>query len=255
MKYYKTYMDRQRISPAVHEKLLNLEPPKGRSGPSWMRYGALAACAALLIGVGAWNLGPAPAQDPAQSGGQFVSDNTPVAENHPLPSGARGPGFVVSSPAEGGKLAFPMLPGINYQDITDWPQADSSRAYMPGSFMVDLEKEDIQAVFWGPEGKPQTEHPKTEQGDLPWMLFWDGYALQGRALYDGQGQLVELTLWGEKGRAGFELELRLGSLPFTCCIDLSREDELSEFNGATIAGWSQVYDRDGDGRDDYICGS
>ena len=162
---------------------------------------------------------------------------------------------MVGSPAEGGKLAFPMLPAINYQDITDWPQADACRVYMLGSFMVDLEKEDIQAVFWGPEGKPQTEHPKTEQGDLPWMLFWDGYTLRGRALYDGQGQLVELTLWGEKGRAGFELELRLGSLPFACCIDLSREDELSEFNGATIAGWSQVYDRDGDGQDDYICGS
>ncbi len=255
MKQYKSYMDRQEISPAVHENLLNLEPPKGRSGPSWVRCGVLAACAALLIGVGAWRLAPAPAQAPAQSGGQLVSDNTPVTEDHPLPSGARESGFVVGSPAEGGKLAFPMLPAINYQDITDWPQADACRVYMPGSFMVDLEKEDIQAVFWGPGGKPQTEHPKTEQGDLPWMLFWDGYTLRGRALYDGQGQLVELTLWGEKGRAGFELELRLGSLPFTCCIDLSREDELSEFNGATIAGWSQVYDRDGDGQDDYICGS
>ena len=255
MKQYKSYMDRQEISPAVHENLLNLEPPKGRSGPSWMRYGALAACAALLIGVGAWNLGPAPAQDPAQSGGQFVSDNTPVAENHPLPSGARGPGFVVSSPAEGGKLAFPMLPGINYQDITDWPQADSSRAYMPGSFMVDLEKEDIHAVFWGPEGKPQADHPKTEQGDLPWMLFWDGYTLQGRALYDGQGQLMELWLWGEQDRASFELELCLGALPFTCYIDVNRGDIISEFNGVSVAGWSQVYDRDGDGQDDYICGS
>ena len=57
MKQYKSYMDRQEISPAVHENLLNLEPPKDRSGPSWVRYGALAACAALLIGVGAWRLG------------------------------------------------------------------------------------------------------------------------------------------------------------------------------------------------------
>ena len=168
MNHYNSYMDRQEISPAVHENLLNLEPPKGRSGPTWVRYGALAACAALLIGVGAWKL--APAQAPAQSGGQLVSDDTPIAEDHPLPGGARESGFVVGSPAEGGKLAFPMLPAINYQDITDWPQADACRVYMLGSFMVDLEKEDIQAVFWGPEGKPQTEHPKTEQGDLPWML-------------------------------------------------------------------------------------
>ncbi|MCI8304414.1 MAG: hypothetical protein HFF52_07285 [Lawsonibacter sp.] len=260
MKHYKSYMDRQEISPAVHEKLLNLEPPKGRSGPSWVRYGALAACAALLIGVGVWKLAPAPVQKPVQSGSQLTLDSAGTSQDHPLQSDAAQSGtahsrFVVNSPAEGGKLAFPMLPGINYQDITDWPQADACRVYMPGSFMVDLEKEDIQAVFWGPEGKPQTEHPKTEQGDLPWMLFWDGYALQGRALYDGQGQLMELTIWGEQGRASFDLEMRVGGLPFTCCIDLDRGDEISEFNGVSIAGWSQVYDRDGDGRDDYICGS
>ena len=256
MKQYKSYMDRQEISPAVHENLLNLEAGKKSARP-WMKYGALAACAALIIGVGAWKLAPAPATtpNPPQSSGQFAAGYNPlpgekdVVESDDL--------FVVSSPAGGGKLAFPMIPDINYQDITDQSQlsSDASRAYLPGSFMTNLKKEDIQTIFWGPEGKPQADHPKTEQGDLPWMLFWDGYTLQGRALYDGQGQLVELTLWGEKGRAGFELELRLGSLPFTCCIDLSREDELSEFNGATIAGWSQVYDRDGDGQDDYICGS
>jgi len=164
---------------------------------------------------------------------------------------------VVSSPVEGGKLAFPMIPDINYQDITDQSQlsSDAARAYLPGSFMTDLKKEDIQTIFWGPEGKPQADHPKTEQGDLPWMLFWDGYTLQGRALYDGQGQLMELWLWGEQDRASFELELCLGALPFTCCIDVNRGDIISEFNGVSVAGWSQVYDRDGDGQDDYICGS
>lgn len=256
MKQYKSYMDRQEISPAVHENLLNLEAGKKSARP-WMKYGALAACAALIIGVGAWKLAPAPATtpNPPQSSGQFAADYNPLpGEKDMVESDDL---FVVSSPAGGGKLAFPMIPDINYQDITDQSQlsSDASRAYLPGSFMTNLKKEDIQTIFWGPEGKPQADHPKTEQGDLPWMLFWDGYTLQGRALYDGQGQLMELWLWGEQDRASFELELCPGALPFTCCIDANRGDVISEFNGVSVAGWSQVYDRDGDGQDDYICGS
>lgn len=256
MKQYKSYMDRQEISPAVHENLLNLEAGKKSARP-WMKYGALAACAALIIGVGVWKLAPAPATtpNPPQSSGQFAAGYTPLpGEKDMVESDDL---FVVSSPAGGGKLAFPMIPDINYQDITDQSQlsSDASRAYLPGSFMTNLKKEDIQTIFWGPEGKPQADHPKTEQGDLPWMLFWDGYTLQGRALYDGQGQLMELWLWGEQDRASFELELCPGALPFTCCIDVNRGDIISEFNGVSVAGWSQVYDRDGDGQDDYICGS
>ena len=256
MKQYKSYMDRQEISPAVHENLLNLEAGKKSARP-WMKYGALAACAALIIGVGAWKLAPAPATtpNPPQSSGQFAAGYNPLpGEKDMVESDDL---FVVSSPAGGGKLAFPMIPDINYQDITDQSQlsSDASRAYLPGSFMTNLKKEDVQTIFWGPEGKPQADHPKTEQGDLPWMLFWDGYTLQGRALYDGQGQLMELWLWGEQDRASFELELCPGALPFTCCIDVNRGDIISEFNGVSVAGWSQVYDRDGDGQDDYICGS
>ncbi len=256
MKYYKSYMDRQEISPAVHENLLNLEAPARRSRP-WVKYGALAACAALIIGVGVWRLAPAPAAtpNPPQSAGQFASDYEPLPGEKDVVE--PGDCFVVDSPVESGKLMFPMIPGINYQDITDRSQtsADMSRVYLPGSFMADLTKEDIRTIFWGPQGKPEAVHPKTEQGDLPWMLFWDGYTLRGQTLYDGQGQLMELTIWGEKDKADFELELRVGGLPFTCCIDLNRGDQISEFNGVEVAGWSQVYDRDGDGRDDYICGS
>lgn len=250
MKYYKTYMNGQEISPAIHEKLLNLEPPDRRFGP-WIKFGALAACAALIIGVGVWKLAPAPAsQNPARSGSQLAVDQS-------LPPDAAEPGdyFVVSSPAEGDRLMLPMIPGILYQDITDRPKIAADRAYAPGSFMVDLGKEDIQTIFWGPEGKTEAEHPKTEQGDLPWMLFWGGYTLHGYAWYDGQGQLMELTIWGEKDRADFKLELRVGGLPFTCCIDMNRGDTVSDVFGVEVAGWSEVYDRNGDGITDYICGS
>ena len=77
MKQYKSYMDWQEISSAVHENLLNLEPEKKSARP-WMKYGALAACAALIIGVGVWRLAQAPAQEPEQSANQFVSDYIPL---------------------------------------------------------------------------------------------------------------------------------------------------------------------------------
>ena len=254
MKYYKSYIDRQELSPAVHANLLELEPPGRRSVP-WLKYGALAACAALIIGVGVWKLTPSPAPAPVQPGSQLASDSTSVPEDLPLQSGVSylgdwESGFVVNSPAAKGDYGFYAMPAIFYPDITGQPEAAASRAYTPGSFFVDLEMEDVQKLFWGPEGKPEdTDY------DLPWALFWDGYFVHGRAMYDGQGQLMELTLWGEKGRAGFELELRLGALPFTCCVDLNRGDQISEFNGVQVAGWSQVFDRDGDGQTDYICGS
>lgn len=248
MKYYKSYIDRQDISPAVHEKLLDLEPPNERSSP-WMKCGVLAACAALIIGAGVWMLAPRSqtALGPGQSAGQFAADYDPL----PGETDVVAPDslFVVNSPVEGGKLMLPMIPGILYQDITNQPEMAASRAYAPGSFTVDLTREDIQAIFWSTERVPEGGD------DLPWMLFWDGYTLRGRAWYDGQGQFTELIIWGEKGGASFELELRLGELPFTCCIDMNRGDVISDVFGISVAGWSKVYDRDGDGITDYICGS
>lgn len=255
MKYYYSYMDRQEISAEGHETLINLKKLERRSSPVWVKYAALAACTALIIGAGAWKLSSAPKSPPnlPQSANQFAADYTPLPGEKDVVE--PGDYFVVSSPVEGGKLMFPMIPGILYPDRAESPDTALSRIYAPGSFTVDLAKEDIQAIFWGPEGKPAADHPKTEQGDLPWMLFWDGYTLHGSAWYDNQGRLMELTLWGEKGRANFELELRPGGLPFTCCADLNRGDELSEVHGVEVAGWSKVYDRDGDGQTDLICGS
>ncbi len=262
MKYYKSFLDRQEVSPALHEKLQNLEGAKKCSRRPWARYGVLAACAALIVAAGVWKLSPRPAPVQYSSTGD-ASSHEEVMHGQPgltpdtstIILGDWESGFVVNSPTDGDKLMFPMTPAIRYQDITGRNEIDAARSYTPGSFTVDLTKADIQAIFWGPEGKPEARHPKLEQGDLPWMLFWDGYFVHGSAWYDGQGQLMELTLYGEKDRASFELELRQGALPFSCVVDLDRGDEISEFNGVEITGWSQVYDRDGDGQTDSICGS
>lgn len=55
MNDYRAYMDRQQVSGKLHETLLAMEPPKR---VHWQRYAALAACAAVIVGLGVWRLWP-----------------------------------------------------------------------------------------------------------------------------------------------------------------------------------------------------
>lgn len=264
MKYYRSYMARQEISRETHERLLELKARR-RPARSWVKYGALAACAALIVGVGMWRLAPAPGPAPTlDSTGQFAPDYTPLPGETDTVIVEPEYSFVVSSPTESGKLMFPMVPYIDYSNTPPYildGHVFYQRDYPPGSFTVDLTKEDIQTIFWGPEGKPEAIHPKVEQGDLPWMLFWDGYTVRGSAWYDGQGRLMELTILGElvpseQVRADFKLELCPGDMPFICDIGYCI-DGLSEFNGVSIAGWSDSYGLTVNGERDYTyaCGS
>ncbi|MDE6108469.1 MAG: hypothetical protein K2F83_07375, partial [Oscillospiraceae bacterium] len=165
------------------------------------------------------------------------------------------PTFLVDSPVAEGNLNFFAMPAIYYQDVTGTPQVSASRAYIPGSFTVVLDKEAIQSIFWGPDGIPETYQTEIGRQDLPWALFWDGYFLAADALYDGQGQLLEINLYGDKSgtRSTFALTLSPGHLPFTCIV--SPDLETSDAFDVPVTGWRRVYDRDGDGITDYICGS
>lgn len=242
MKYYKKYMDRQQMSPEGHRKLLELgeQPPARRpSKPRpWRRWGALAACCALVLGLGIWQL-TAPEKEP-----QIASDAL-----YPGIKDTYGPGedpenrFEVEGP-EGEKLMLPAIPYINYQSVDGLPAADSAPArwLTEGSFARDLTREDIQTIFWGPEGKPESDNEKEPTGDLPWMLFWGGYTLTGSALYAGDGTLLWVNLWGENDKTGgsFTLTLRPGELPFNC--GLYSDLETTEVFGVPVTGWSREED-------------
>lgn len=263
MRHYRSYMDRQEVSAGAHERLINLCASRKAPRRLWAKYGALAACAVLIAGLGVWKLRPGTAPN-LDSDPPLAVVSTPASVQPETAdwsqagdpqTGPDSQGFVVSSPVAEGPVSFYSMPSIYFQDMTGVPETAASRAFAPGSFTVELTMEDIQKIFWGPEGIPETDSTEIGRQDLPWALFWDGYTVHGIAWYDGQGQFTELTIWGEKGRAGFTLELRLGALPFTCVIDMSRGDETNEFLGVEITGWSQAYDRDGDGQTDYICGS
>jgi len=241
-------MDRQEISQETHHRLLYLTAPAAKRAVSrsWRRYAALAACCALVLSLGVWRWILPGAGQTGPSGGP--------AAGIQVGSGGDGAGGLAVEGTDREKLMFPDIPHIYYQDLTEAADMAASLAFPDGSYDVELTPQDIQTIFWGPEGRPNADHPKQEQGTLPWILFWEGYTVTGRATYDGEGELFWLHLWGEHPDGGeFTLTLSPGQLPPSCLVDPDRE--ISDVNGVAVTGWSRTYDRDGDGVTDYVCGS
>ena len=244
MKYYKSYMDRQQMSLEGHRKLLELgeqqTPRRAFRSARWVRWGALAACCALVVGLGVWRLA-APAEEP-----QIASDALYPGIKDTYGPGEEEPekGFDIVEGPEGETWMLPAIPYINYQSVDGQLETDSAPArwMMEGSFTRDLTWEDIQTIFWGPEGKPDSGNDEDSAEDLPWMLFWEGYTLTGTALYDHGGSLLWVNLWGEQEETGssFTLTLRPGELPFTC--GLYSDLEATEVFGVPVTGWSREED-------------
>ena len=154
MSRYNLYWDRQMVSQSLHERLLAVgeqAAPSARASVLWRRWGALAACCALVLGLGLSRLA-APASagtgEPVPSGGS--GDGTSAsASGEALPGdgssgGAASNRFLVEGPGQEEMLSLPAIPYINYQNVDGRPEADGafSRDSLAGSFSVDLTKED-----------------------------------------------------------------------------------------------------------------
>ncbi len=204
MNGYQRFMDRQTMSETGMARLLELEKTHKRKGAQVMKFTALAACAALIIGVGIHTLtpeAPGPVAEDVPAPSQLGTVADPIATEPVLDdvgqAAADFHGFTAAGPGDGAKLMFPMIAGVDYADVTGGPEVAASIALPEGSFLVELTKEDIQKLFWGPEGKPAVEHPKADPGDFPIMLMnWAGYDITGGSTYDGNGDLLELWIRG-----------------------------------------------------------
>lgn len=254
MESYKSYFDRQTVSPELHEKLLAIgrQPRAERRhrplSPAWKKWAALAACCALALGLGLWRLSA-----PGETGsGACVPPavSSPPEDSSSHSGENRESGFQVEGSETTGTAFLPAIPYIHYPDVGDRPAADTSpsRMMLAGSYSVELTKEDVQKIFWGPEGKPEGA-----DGDLPWALYWGGYTLSGSALYSGEGELLWVTLQGDSTdqEISFTLTLRPGELPFQCGIYSGLET--TDVSGTEVTGWSRTDDLDGDGSADAQC--
>lgn len=215
MKQYESYMERQEVSASFHEKLLTLEPPARRSG-GWRRWGALAACCALIAGLGLWRLG---------------SRQTPGRED---------PG---TSAISGQEQPADDVPEITYRRETGG--ADADIALPDGSFHREIPAEQLTALF-AREGE--------SLDSVLSALGWTDYDLRGGAIYDGAGQLWLLTVTGRHPDGPeFRLELCPGSLPPTCVVTPAQSTV--RVNGVSVSAWYGSWDRDGDGKTEHVCRS
>lgn len=250
MKYYSSYMDRQQVSPEIHQRLLSLEPPKPNTGKKHaLRFAALAACCVLAAGIGLrqWNGNTRPPVTPSAALSTPFEDTSSTHASSSSPSG-----FAADSSADSEKMMLPMIPYVAYPDLTNQPAADYSIALPEGSFAVDLTLEDISILLWGGQEQMERAHIKQQsEGSIPWLLFWDGYTISGKARYDGQGQLWQANIQGIKDEShSFSLTLAPGHLPPTCCVSMGAE--ITQVRDVEITSWKTYYDRNGDGQKEHV---
>lgn len=250
MNAYCQFMDRQTLSETAHARLLALEVPAKHKSP-WMAYGSLAAALLVAVGLGIyglWGGGSTPGPHPP------VAAALPTASDTPSPDDASGHSFVAQGPEGGGKLMFPAIHGVDYADVSQDPELAVSIALPDGSFEVELTREETLRLFWGPEGKPPAVNPKVDTGDFPLFLMeWQGYTIRAAALYDGKGDLWQLTVYGELGKDSFTLRAAPGRIPPTCVVEGGAVT--TQVLDTEVKGWYRSYDLDGDGEIEYACAS
>lgn len=216
MKYYKSYMDRQEITPAVHEKLLDLEPPKKRSG-LWLKYGALAACAALIIGVGVWRMFPADIPAPGS-----------------VQPGPQEPGSIQEDSSQS-----PLLQ-LDYGEAGHSADAAYSIALPKGSFSRALTEEDLTSLFG-------------EEDPLNTQLGWEGAELSASCIFTAEGKPWEGTVTGRRVTGGADdfyavLTLAPDALPLSCTV--SPADGVTQCWGVEVTGrYGGIY---GEGSDKEV---
>lgn len=231
MKNYKSYMDRIHRSDEFHQRLLNLEEPKPTSRPVWRKYGALAACAVLLIGVGVYGvsrLSPGEALQPDAVSSFDIAeaiDLAPVEPGDEIEPGMRTiPGFEVRTQKAGVDVVeYYVLPWIDYGSKDAVIGAQTSLDYAPpdGSTWRELTRDDVLAIVGGEDA-------------LGALLDWSGFEFTGSATFNASGSVWQLGFSGESDDFYFYLELAPDNLPLTCII--AEPHTTTEIWGVEVTG-------------------
>lgn len=205
MKHYRDYMDRQAVSSDLHARLMELETPEKKR--NWTGYVAMAACFALLIGVGAWKVLPS----------ESVEDGRPVVTD------TQGNGEVFIN------IVYPDLTTSRGHELS------SDIALPEGGFTEELTEEQLSTLLWG-EMAPQT--------------FWEDYTVTAHAWYDGNGDLWQLEIFGERDFDEFRIVLAPEKLPPACVVRDGAK--ITEVNGVEVSAWKTYYDRNGDDVKEHV---
>ena len=206
MNGYQRYMDSVTMPDTLRTKLTNLKAPK--KAAHWRRYGAMAAAAALIVGLGSWGAlrwrgttvpGPSVTER---------TDSSIVTEPAIAP--------VTGQPGEAGAWLAPyeivrdgvasayMLPALNYADEPE-TSADYSLA-PPGALRRDAAENDLLALVKG-------------AGNLTDHLDWPaGGELSGVLWFLADGTPCGAALWMTGGDCVLSLELLAGAEVPSCVV-------------------------------------
>ena len=230
MEHYRSYMDRVKLSPEEHRALMDALEGERRPArrPSPARWVTAAACLALVCAAafGMWRLAGLP-------GGDTSTESVPPELDSE---------YVLSpeDPFDGQPHSSFNIQGVEYGDA---PEVCASIAYPDGWFEEQLTRTEMVELLAGPGAE-----------DAPWSLYWTGYDVTGKAVYDGEGNLWQLWLNGvsrSDSRNGFTLTVRPGDYPLTDVIDPNQTS--TQLNGVTVYGTKGGrYGWDGSGEMGYI---
>lgn len=252
MEHYRSYMNRVKLSPEEHRALMDALEGKGqpaRRKPSPARWVTAAACLVLVCAAafGVWRLAGLPGGD---------TDPDRLLEDVPGITGPLSPDigstesvppeldseYVLSpeDPFDGQPHSSFNIQGVVYGDA---PEICASIAYPDGWFEEPLTRTQMVELLGGPGAE-----------DAPWSLYWVGYDITGKAVYDGEGNLWQLWLYGvsrSDSRNGFTLTVRPGDYPLTDVIDPNQTS--TQLNGVMVYGTKGGrYGWDGSGEMGYI---
>ena len=256
MEHYRSYMDRVKLSPEEHRALMDALEGKGRPArrPSPARWLTAAACLALVCAAafGMWRLAGLPGGDTGPSqmleeipGGQNTAgpEATDPAPEDTEPIAADWDSEYVLSPEDpfdGQPHSSFCIQGVEYGEND---RLAASIAYPDGWFEEQLTRTQMVELLGGPGAE-----------DAPWSLYWVGYDITGKAVYDGEGNLWQLWLNGvsrSNEHNGFTLTVRPGDYPLTDMIAPNQTS--TDLNGVTVYGSkSGRYGWDDSGEMGYI---
>ena len=234
MEHYRSYMNRVKLSPEEHRALMDALEGNGRSArkASPARWVTAAACLVLVCAAafGVWRLAGLPVGDtdpdrlledvPGITG--TLSPDIGSTESIPPELGSE---YILSpeDPFDGQPHSSFNIQGVEYGDA---PEICASIAYPDGWFEEQLTRAQMVELLAGPGAE-----------DAPWSLYWVGYDITGKAVYDGEGNLWQLWLNGvsrSNEHNGFTLTVRPGDYPLT---DMIAPDQTStELNGVMVYG-------------------
>ena len=234
MNRYRNYMDRITAPAGLHEKLLAGEPPrrrKSRYAPAF----ALAAACCLLAAVGLGRPWEADTVRQSLSPTAGVAA-TPATEESLPPEPGTEHTLMVEDPFQNQPHGFFNVTGLAFPDCTNSGAMLVDYGPPEGWFMERMTAQDIIATLGGTD-------------EVPWVLCWTGFSLDGLVSYTGDGSVWNASIHGVQGETEFTLTLWPGQYPL---LSPSYTDAVTEdINGLTVTSWSTCCDSDGDGLDEY----